>query len=118
MNERRVKGLEKEISRKIGNILLTEIKNEKLKNLVTVYEVKLSKDGRYADITFSVLNYKQNINKEKVLEDLNKVKGYFRKRLSEELTIRYVPEIRVHLDDSVEYAVKISNLIDEVLDKK
>ncbi len=117
MNIRRVKGLEKEISRKIGTMLLTEIKNEKLKNLVTVYEVKLSKDGRYADVIFSVLNYKQNVNKEKLLEDLNKVKGYFRKRLSEDLNVRYVPEIRVHLDDSIEYAVKISKLIDEVLDK-
>lgn len=117
MNDRRIKGLEKEISKKIGSMLLTEIKNEKLKNLVTVYNVTMSKDARYVDVVFSVLNYKENINKEKLLEDLNKVKGYFRKRLSEELTLRYVPEIRVHLDDSIEYAVKISKLIDEVLDK-
>lgn len=118
MNERRVKGIEKEIARKIGTILLTEIKNEKLKNLVSVYNVKLSPDARYVDIIFSILNYKENINKEKLLEDLNKVKGFFRKRLSEELNIRYVPEIRVHLDDTIEYAVKISKLIDDVLDKK
>lgn len=117
MNERRVKGLEKQIARNIGSILLTEVKNEKLKNLLSVHNVKLTSDGRYVDIIFSVLNYKENINKEKILEDLNKVKGFFRKRLSEQLQIRYVPEIRIYLDDTIEYAVRISKLIDEVLDK-
>lgn len=116
MNDRRVKGLEKEISKIIGSLLLTEVKNEKLKNLVSIFKVSVSKDGRYADITFSVLNYKENINKEKLLEDLNKIKGFFRKKLSEQLNIRYVPELRLYLDDSIEYAVKMTNLINKVLD--
>lgn len=79
MNDRRIKGLEKEISRIIGNSILTEVNNEKIKNLVSVYKVNLSKDGRYVDIVFSLLNYKENINKEKLLEDLNNLKGFFRK---------------------------------------
>jgi len=33
MNDRRKKGLEKEISRIIGMTILTEVKNEKIKNL-------------------------------------------------------------------------------------
>lgn len=115
MNDRRLKGLEKEISRIIGTSILTEINNEKIKNLVTVYKTNLTKDARYVDIVFSVLNYKENINKDKLLEELNKLKGFFRKKLSQELTIRYVPEIRVFLDDSVEQGIKISNLIDKVI---
>ncbi len=115
MNDRRIKGLEKEISRIIGTTILTEINNEKIKNLVTVYKTTLTKDARYVDIVFSVLNYKENINKDKILEELNKLRGFFRKKLSQELTIRYVPEIRVFLDDSVEQGIKISNLIDKVI---
>ena len=65
MNDRRKKGLEKEISRIIGMTLLTEIKNEKIKNLVTIHKVELTKDGRYLDLTFSILDLKNNINKEK-----------------------------------------------------
>ena len=114
MNDRRKKGLEKEISRIIGMTLLTEIKNEKIKNLVTIHKVELTKDGRYLDLTFSILDLKNNINKEKIAEDLNKLKGFFRKQIGSQLSIRFVPEVRIHLDDSVEYGVKIASILNEI----
>ncbi|WP_314010625.1 30S ribosome-binding factor RbfA [Pseudostreptobacillus hongkongensis] len=117
MNERRRRGLEKEISRIIGTAILLDVKNEKIKNLVTVKNVNLSPDGRYADIIFSILDYKENINKEKMLEDLNKLKGFFRKKVGENLEIRFTPELRVHLDDTIEYSVKISKLLRDAAPK-
>ena len=114
MNDRRRKGLEKEISRIIGMTILTEVKNEKIKNLVTVHKTELTKDGRYLDITFSILNLKDNVNKEKIAEDLNKLKGFFRKKIGSQLSIRFVPEVRIHLDDSVEYGVKIASILNEI----
>ena len=114
MNDRRKRGLEKEISRIIGMTLLTEIKNDKIKNLVSIHKVELTKDGRYLDLTFSVLDLKDNINKEKIAEDLNKLKGFFRKKIGSQLSIRFVPEVRIHLDDSVEYGVKIASILNEI----
>ena len=114
MNDRRKRGLEKEISRIVGMTLLTEIKNEKIKNLVSIHKVELTKDGRYLDLTFSVLDLKDNINKEKIAEDLNKLKGFFRKKIGSQLSIRFVPEVRIHLDDSVEYGVKIASILNEI----
>lgn len=117
MNIRRKKGLEKEISRIIGNTILIDVKNDKIKNLVTVKSVNLSSDARYADIIFSVLDYNEKINKEKILSDLNKIKGFFRKKVGDELNIRYTPEIRVHIDDTIEYSIKISKLLKDVIKK-
>ena len=117
MNDRRKKGLEKEISRIIGMTLLTEIKNEKIKNLVTIHKVELTKDGRYLDLTFSILDLKNDVNREKIAEDLNKLKGFFRKKIGSQLTVRFVPEVRIHLDDSVEYGIKIASLLNEVKKK-
>ena len=114
MNDRRKRGLEKEISRIIGMTLLTEIKNDKIKNLVSIHRVELTKDGRYLDLTFSILDLKDNINKEKIAEDLNKLKGFFRKKIGSQLSIRFVPEVRIHLDDSVEYGVKIASILNEI----
>ena len=114
MNDRRKRGLEKEISRIIGMTLLTEIKNDKIKNLVSIHKVELTKDGRYLDLTFSILDLKDNINKEKIAEDLNKLKGFFRKQIGSQLSIRFVPEVRIHLDDSVEYGVKIASILNEI----
>ncbi len=117
MNDRRKKGLEKEISRIIGMTILTEVKNEKIKNLVTIHKTELTKDGRYLDLTFSILNLKNNVNKEKILEELEKLKGFFRKTIGSQLSIRFVPEVRIHLDDSVEYGIKIASLLNEVKKK-
>ena len=83
MNDRRRKGLEKEVSRIIGTAILFEVKNEKIKNLVTVKNVSLSSDARYADVIFSVLDYKENINKDKLLQELEKLKGFFRKKIGD-----------------------------------
>ena len=114
MNDRRKKGLEKEISRIVGMTLLTEVKNDKIKNLVSIHKVELTKDGRYLDLTFSVLDLKDRVNKEKIAEDLNKLKGFFRKQIGSQLSIRFVPEVRIHLDDSVEYGVKIASILNEI----
>ena len=114
MNDRRKRGLEKEISRIIGMTLLTEIKNDKIKNLVSIHKVELTRDGRYLDLTFSILDLKDNINREKIAEDLNKLKGFFRKKIGSQLSIRFVPEVRIHLDDSVEYGVKIASILNEI----
>ena len=114
MNDRRKKGLEKEISRIVGMTLLTEVKNDKIKNLVSIHQVELTKDGRYLDLTFSILNLKDNVNREKIAEDLNKLKGFFRKQIGSQLSIRFVPEVRIHLDDSVEYGVKIASILNEI----
>ena len=114
MNDRRKKGLEKEISRIVGMTLLTEVKNDKIKNLVSIHKVELTKDGRYLDLTFSILDLKDNVNREKIAEDLNKLKGFFRKKIGSQLSIRFVPEVRIHLDDSVEYGVKIASILNEI----
>lgn len=117
MNDRRKKGLEKEISKIIGTLLLTEVKNDKLKNLVSVHKVELTKDGRYLDLTFSVLDLNGNINKEKILSELEKLKGFFRRSLGSQLTVRFVPEIRIHLDNSTEHGIKIAAILNEIKKK-
>lgn len=117
MNDRRKKGLEKEISRIIGTLLLTEVKNEKVKNYVSIHHVSLTKDGRYLDLTFSILDLKKTVNKEKMMEELTKLKGYFRKNIGDRLSIRHVPEVRIHLDDTIEYGVKISAILNEIKQK-
>ncbi len=54
------------------------------------------------------------VNKNEVLEGLNEIKGFLRKRVSEELALRYTPDIRIKLDDTIEHAIKISQLLDSL----
>ena len=51
------------------------------------------------------------------MEDLEKIKGFLRKTIGSQLSVRFVPEIRIHLDDSVEYGIKISSILDGIKQK-
>jgi ribosome-binding factor A len=47
-------------------------------------------------------------------EGLKSASGYIRSTLAKELNMRYTPEIRFIMDDSIEYAINMSKKIDEV----
>ena len=97
-----------------ANMECTEVKNDKIRRLVSIKETTLSKDGKYVDLFFSILDIDENLNKEKLIEDLNKLKGFFRKAIGSELTIRHTPEVRIHIDNTAEYGVKISKILNDI----
>ncbi len=115
MNKKRLAGIEKEMSRLIAQLLFEEVKNPKLDCMISIVIIKITDDLRYADVYFSPLAYSgKEIKKESVEEGLNEVKRFLRKRIGEELNLRFVPEIRVKIDDSIEYGVKISKILNEI----
>ncbi len=103
------------MTRIISNALFMEVKNPKITGMVSVTKIEVTQDLRYADAYFSVLSVGENkVDEQVVLEGLTEIRKFLRKRVAEETNLRYVPEIRVHLDDTVARAIKISNLIDKV----
>ncbi|WP_300330374.1 30S ribosome-binding factor RbfA [Fusobacterium sp.] len=115
MRRQRLAAIEKEVLRVISKTLLEDVKNPKVKGIVSLVKVRVTEDLKFADLYFTIYEDENNrVNKEKVEEGLNEIKGFLRKKISEELALRYVPEIRVKIDDSIEYAVKISKLLDDL----
>lgn len=115
MNRQRLAGIEKQFSRLVSKLLYEEVKNPKIEGLVSVVNCTITNDLRFADIYFSVMPTGDKIlNEDKVIEGLNEVRGFLRKRVAHELKLRYTPEIRVHLDKTIEHGVRIAKLIDDV----
>lgn len=117
MKKQRLAGIEKEILRVISKVLLEEIKNPKITGLVSVTKVSVTEDLKFADTYFSklpIIDDKKDLSQEEMLEALNQVKGFLRKRIAEEIDIRYVPEIRVKIDNSIENAIKITKLLNDL----
>ena len=98
--------------------LLEEVKNPKIKGLVSVTEVDVTEDLKFADTYFSILpplnSDEKQYDNEEILEALNEIKGFLRKRVAEEVDIRFTPEIRVKLDNSMENAMKITKLLNDL----
>jgi ribosome-binding factor A len=118
LKKQRLEGIGKEIMRVISKVLLEEVKNPKIKGLVSVTEVDVTEDLKFADTYFSILpplnSDEKQYDNEEILEALNEIKGFLRKRVAEEVDIRYTPEIRVKLDNSMENAMKITKLLNDL----
>lgn len=116
MNKKRLAGIEKEITKVVSKSLFEEIKNPKIKKaMVSITSVRVTEDLKFADLYFSIMPIAgKNLNKNEVLEGLNEVKGFLRKRVSDELALRYTPEMRIKLDDTIEHAIKITQLLNDL----
>lgn len=118
MKKQRLEGIGKEMMRVISKVLLEEVKNPKIKGLVSVTEVSVTEDLKFADTYFSILpplnDEEKKYDHEEILEALNEIKGFLRKRVAEEVDIRFTPEIRVKLDNSMENAMKITKLLNDL----
>lgn len=116
MNKQRLAGIEKEMSRVISSLLLQEVKNPVLKKaIVSISSIRVTEDLKFADVYFTVSSLNgTTVNVQGIEEALNQVKGFFRKKVAENLGLRYTPEIRIKMDNSIEQAIKITELLNEI----
>ena len=56
--------------------------------------------------------------KEETIRGLKSAEGYIRRMLARNLNLRNTPELTFVLDQSIEYGVHMSKLIDEVVEKE
>ncbi len=103
--------LETQIKKLVGTLIVTEIKDPRI-GFVTVTNVELSKDYAYADVYVSVLG--DDNTKAKSLAGLQSARGFIQFRVGKALSIRTNPEIRFHLDTSIEEGVDMVNLLEKL----
>ncbi len=94
----------------VAQILQNDMKDPRL-GLVTCTRVELTRDLRYAKIYVSVLA--EGSEKEQTLKALEGATGYVRRRLTERIGLRVSPEIRFIFDPSVEYGIRLDELIEK-----
>ena len=91
--------MEELVRRIIGDMLLTEIKDPRI-GFTTVYRVEISRDLSVADVFVSVIG--DDSQKKKTIAGLQSASGFIRSKVGDHLKIRQTPEIKFHLDDSIE----------------
>jgi ribosome-binding factor A len=104
----RVSGLLKE---EIGRLIQRELKDPRI-GLVSITEVVLSRDLRHAKVFFST--YGDEAAKQRSLEGLRSALGFIRGELGRRLNLRYIPELDLRIDESMEYAFHIEEIIHQI----
>jgi len=105
---RRSRRFADQLKYEIGWIIERQV-NDPKKGFITLTRVRMSPDLRIANVYFSVLGEKNQ--REHTLEALNRAKRFIRKELGTRIESRFLPELRFHFDDSLEYSSHINSIL-------
>ena len=108
--------INEEVKREVSNIIQNEIKDPRLTAMVSVTDVKVTRDLRYAKVFVSIFG-KNDEEKNNTFVALKNARGYIRKEIGQRINLRYNPQIIFELDDSINYGMHIEELIQRVKDK-
>lgn len=104
-----------EVQKELSMIIRNEIKDPRIHPMTSVMAVEVAPDLKTCKAYISVLGSKEA--KEATMKGLVSAEGYVRRQLARNLNLRNTPEIRFILDESIEYGVTMSKLIDDVTKK-
>ena len=104
-----------EVQKELSAIIRNEIKDPRIHPMTSVMAVEVAPDLKTCKAYISVLGEKEA--KEAPIKGLKSAEGYIRRQLARNLNLRNTPEIRFILDESIEYGVNMSKLIDDVTKK-
>ena len=104
-----------EVQRELSNIIRGGIKDPRISPLTSVVAVEVAPDLKTCKAYISVLGDSEA--QKATLAGLKSAEGYIRRELAHTVNLRNTPEIRFILDQSIEYGVHMSKIIDEVTAK-
>lgn len=99
------------IQRELSNVLQRAVKDPRL-TFCTVTRVAVSADLKYVDVKVSVIGGEEQ--KAAALDGLKSAAGFLRREVSRGLALRYSPEFRFSLDESVDHLMKIDDLLKQL----
>ena len=113
--ENRQRRLGELLKKEISDLVLRGIKDPRI-GFVSITSVVLTADLRHAKVLVSVLGSEHE--RKASLAGLRSAAGFIRRELGQRLRLRYVPEIKIVYDDSIEQGTRIISLIDSVVKKE
>ena len=97
-----------QIRRELASIIQQEVRDPEI-GFVSLSDVEVTRDLAHAKVFITVFEPEKAQASIKALQSLAK---FLRHRLSQEMSIRSVPELHFHHDASVETGLKMDKLID------
>ena len=101
-----------EVLKELRNIIRSEIKDPRINPMTSVVAVEVAPDLKTCKAYISVLGDEKS--QKDTITGLKSAEGYIRRQLARTVNLRNTPEIRFILDQSIEYGINMSKLIDEV----
>ena len=112
MPRRRIQRLNEQLKREISGLIRSEVHDPRV-GIVTVTGVEATPDLQFAKVHVRPMA-DDEAEKKEALEGLDEAAGYIRHALGKTLHLRRVPELHFQLDQTLEKAMRIEEILDEV----
>lgn len=112
MKSTRGERLSGEFQKEISSVISTKLRNKfpELSAIISVTEADVAPDLKSAKIYISVFDTDEAKSKNS-FEIIKQNAGYIRHELAQVMHIRTIPELRFHIDESMEYGAKIDKIL-------
>jgi ribosome-binding factor A len=101
-----------EVQKELSNIIRNELKDPRISAMTSVIAVEVTPDLKHCKAYISVLGDEEA--KKGTIQGLKNAEGFIRTRLANTVNLRNTPEITFVLNQSIEYGVHMTQLIDSV----
>lgn len=101
-----------EVQKALSEIIRSELKDPRIHPMTSVVMAQVTPDLKYCKAYISVLADEEQAKD--TIRGLKSAAGVIRTQLAKKVNLRNTPEISFILDQSIEYGVRMSRLIDDV----
>lgn len=101
-----------EVQKALSEIIRSGLKDPRIHPMTSVVLATVTPDLKFCKAYISVLAEEEAAKE--TIKGLKSAEGFIRTQLAKKVNLRNTPEISFVLDQSIEYGVRMSKLIDEV----
>lgn len=101
-----------EVQKELSELIHQELKDPRVNLLTSITRVEVAPDLKNAKVYVSVLGDEDS--QKDTLAGLKSAAPFMRSQLAKNMNLRNTPELHFVVDQSIEYGVHLSRLIDEV----
>ena len=109
---RRVDRVGELLREELSRLLTEDLRDPRLRTLVTITRVALSADLQHATVAISVMGGPEE--SKEALEGMVSATSKLRREIGQRLQLRYVPELRFTLDTSLEEGDRVLAIMDRL----
>jgi ribosome-binding factor A len=116
MSKQRLQQVADRIQQVLGDVIQSEIKDPRV-GFATVTGVEVSADLQHATVRISVMG--DDAAKADTMAGLQRARSFLRRRVADEMRhMRFVPELHLMLDTSLDYSIRIDKVLRDVEEER
>ena len=109
---RRTERVNNLIRQEISQLLWRQVNDPRLASFISVTRVSTSPDLKHAKVFVSSMG--DETSKSEILQGFTAASGFLRRELAERLTLRHIPQLSFHFDNSIQRGAEVIRLIEQV----